>query len=101
VNTTLIFAGLGLLVLVDLIPVDQNYLSSETLANGDYKHWMPEDQAQYPMSPTQADYQILDNEIVDPTMKKAVDAGEREGKQKADALTYSGSAKRRVIDAYR
>lgn len=101
VSTTIIFAGLGLLVLVDLIPVAQNYLSNETLDNGDYKHWMPEDEARYPMTATAADVQILDNEILNPTIKKAVDKGEREGKQKADELGYSGNSKRRVVDAYR
>jgi hypothetical protein len=100
-STALIFAGLGLLVLVDLIPVDQNYLSNETLDNGDYKHWMPEDEARYPMTATAADVQILENEMMNPSIKKAVDQGEREGRQKADDLAYSGNSKRRVVDAYR
>lgn len=101
VSTTIVFAGLGLLVLVDLIPVDQNYLSNETLDNGDYKHWMQEEEARYPMTSTPADIQILENETQNPSIKKAVEKGERDGKQKADELGYSGNAKRRVVDAYK
>jgi hypothetical protein len=101
INTNIIFGGLAVLILVDLVPVASNYLSSETLPNGEYKHWMPEEDAKFPLSPTVADFQLLDLEIADPVIKKAVDKGEREGKIKADELGYSGAAKRKVIESYR
>ncbi len=90
------------LVLVDMIPVDQNYLSSETRDNGQYKYWLPEAQMKYPFTPENADLQILEAEMMkDAAVKKAVDEAERDGAKKADALGYTGADRRRVIDAYR
>ena len=100
-NTNLIFGAIAVLVLADLIPVASNYLSSETLANGEYKHWMPEADALYPLAPTMADIQIMDLESTNPSIRKAIEKGERDGKTKADELGYSGAAKRKVIESYR
>jgi hypothetical protein len=92
----------ALLVLVDMIPVDQNYLSAETRDNGQYKHWLPEPQMKYPFSPEATDLQILEAEMnKDTSVKKSVEEAERDGAKKAESLGYTGADRRRVIDAYR
>lgn len=89
-------------LLLDLVVVDRNYLGTETQNNGNYVHWIPEGEAMYPISASAADEAILQNEISqNPTLKEAVDKGEKEGKAKAEELGYSGSDRRRVIDSYR
>ncbi|MFN5912164.1 MAG: YfhO family protein, partial [Bacteroidota bacterium] len=102
VNTNVIIAGLGLLVLIDLIPVDRKYLSSVSDDAGQYKNWIAEEEAKYPVSAGNADNQIVEAEISGSSaIRKAVERGERAGKAKADQLEYTGTARRRVIDAYR
>jgi hypothetical protein len=92
----------ALLVLVDMIPVDQNYLSAETRDNGQYKHWLPEPQMKYPFSPEATDLQILEAEMnKDASVKRSVEEAERDGAKKAESLGYTGADRRRVIDAYR
>lgn len=92
----------ALLVLVDMIPVDQNYLSAETRDNGQYKHWLPEPEMKYPFSPEATDLQILEAEMnKDASVKKSVEEAERDGAKKAESLGYTGADRRRVIDAYR
>jgi hypothetical protein len=92
----------ALLVLVDMIPVDQNYLSAETRDNGQYKYWLPEPQMKYPFSPEATDLQILEAEMnKDTSVKKSVEEAERDGAKKAESLGYTGADRRRVIDAYR
>lgn len=99
--TTIIFGGLGLLVLLDLIPVDQNYLSSAENDRGDYKYWVASAQTDYPLSPEKADLQIMEMEAMDPKVNKEIERGERDGSKMADELGYTGGDKRRVIDSYR
>ena len=99
--TTLIFGGLGLLVLLDLIPVDQNYLSSAENDRGDYKYWVASAQTDYPLSPEKADLQIMEMEAMDPKVNKEIEKGESDGAKMADELGYTGGDKRRVIDSYR
>lgn len=99
--TTLIFGGLGLLVLLDLIPVDQNYLSSAENDRGDYKYWVASAQTDYPLSPEKADLQIIEMEAMDPKVNKEIEKGESDGAKMADELGYTGGDKRRVIDSYR
>ncbi len=89
------------LLLIDLGSTDRNYLGTETLPNGDYVHWIEKEDAFYPMSSTAADEKILEMESVDPNVKKAIEKGERLGKEKADDLGYVGNAKRRVVDSYK
>lgn len=100
VPSLVIIAGAGLFVLLDLVPVDLNYLNSEETASG-YKYWMPEEQKIYPISATMADYQILDAEKTDPKVNAAIEQGQKDGMAKAEELGYSGANKSRVVDAYK
>ena len=101
IPTPLIIGGLGLLVMIDLIPVDQNYLSSVEDDRGNLKHWVSAPMTEYPLAPVKADLQIMEMETMNPKVKKAVDKGERDGARIADELEYTGGDKRRVIDAAR
>ncbi len=101
IPTMAIFGGLGILVLMDLIPVSQNYLSSAENERGDYKYWVESVQTDYPLSPEKADIQIMEMEALDTKVNKEIEKGEREGSKAADEQGYTGGDKRRVIDAYR
>lgn len=96
-----IVCGAGLFVLIDLVQVDLNYLNNEEVTTGKYKFWIPEEQKAYPLSSTMADLQILDSEIVDPTVNEAVEKGKQRGVTKAQELGYTGVNKSRVVDAYK
>jgi hypothetical protein len=97
-----VIVGASVFLLVDLVNVDRNYLGTETLPNGDYVHWIPKEEAFYPITATPADEKILEMELqLNPSLKAAVAKGERRGKEKADELGYISAAKRRVVDSYR
>lgn len=97
-----IVGGLTVLVLVDLIPVDRNYLGSETDARGNFVHWVPKSEQLYPISSLPADIEILNSELAgNPELAQLVSKGEEKGKKKAQELEYAGTAKRRVIDSYK
>jgi hypothetical protein len=101
VSSMIVIAGAALFVLIDLIPVDLNYLNSEETTAGNYKHWMPEEQKTYPISALSADQQIMDAERVDPKVNAAIEAGQKDGIAKAEELGYTGANKSRVVDAYK
>jgi len=101
ISTYYVIVGLAVLVLSDMIPVNLNYLNSDELRNGDYKHWVAQEEILYPLSPTPADYEILKAEVADPITAKAIEEGTVRGKKKAIDLEYSGVSKNRVIDSYK
>lgn len=101
IATPFIFGGIAAIILIDLIPVDQNYLNAETLENGEYKYWVPSPQTQYPLSPEAADLQILEMESSDPKVKAAISAAINRGEARADELDYTGADRSRVVDAYK
>lgn len=97
-----IVAGMAVVVLADLIPVDTNYIGNEEDDRGNYVHWVPAAEQEYPIPSTQADLDILNAELAEnPELSELIAAGEREGIKKADELGYVGAEKRRVVDAYR
>lgn len=100
-STLYVVCGLGVLVLVDLIPVNRNYLNSDELKNGKYKHWMPIEDLDYPISATSADQQILNIESAYPLIKSEIDKGEKAGRDKASELGYSGASKNKIINSYK
>jgi hypothetical protein len=92
---------LSFFILMDLVPVDRNYLGSQEEGSG-YKYWDDKAKILYPIAETPADLTILDNELAEsPALKAKVDAGLREGKAKADELGYEGEDRRRVENAYK
>ncbi len=97
-----IVGGLAVLMLVDLIPVNTNYIGSREIRDGKYVHWTPAPENQYPMVATTADYQILENEVAqNPRLRGIVDVGARKGSNKARELEYERKYQTRVEDAYK
>jgi hypothetical protein len=101
VSPIVVILGAGLLVLFDLVPVDLNYLNNEETSAGNYKHWTPKEQMDYPISSLSTDQQIMDAERVDPKVNSAIEAGQKKGITKAEELGYTGANKSRVVDAYK
>jgi hypothetical protein len=75
VKKELILIGLALFAVGDLISVDLNYLNNKKQKNNrNYVHWIEDADFDYPLSPTQADKQILEAETTNnPELKKKID----------------------------
>jgi hypothetical protein len=99
--TAWVIGGLAVLVLIDLVPVDLNYLNASEDDRGNMKYWVPSAMTDYPLAPEKTDLQILEMESMNPAVKKAVAKAERDGAKLASDLEYTGSDKRRVVDAER
>lgn len=63
---------LAALILMDLWPVNKRYLNNEK-DKGKFIQWQNSDANDYPVAPTSADIQILDNEIVINNLQKNVE----------------------------
>lgn len=97
-----IVGGLAVLMLIDFVQVDTNYIGSRERSDGNYIHWTPAPENVYPMVATPADYQILENEVAqNPRLRGIVDAGGRKGVNKARELEYERKYQTRVEDAYK
>ncbi len=101
ISSLYVVVGVGFLVLFDLIPVDQNYLSTEEDESGKYKYWVLKEEKGYPVATNQADLSILENEIKNPAVASLVNKGAQDGARKADELGYTGGFRTRIIDAYK
>ena len=93
-------AGLGLLIVIDLMGVSRNYLNNVDEGDG-FKYWDTYLNTIYPNIAEEGDLAILDNELkMNPGLKSAVNAGKKEGERLADELDATSSEKRRIADAY-
>lgn len=102
VNAAFVILGLIVLQLIDLVPVDRNYLGDAKKDNGEYIHWVQRPKMLYPLTPTPADQQIMNMELAqNPDLKKAIDEGEKLGKEKAQELGYRSGDKSRVVESYK
>ena len=73
VKPEMIVGGLLLFTIIDLVAVNQNYLSSEKQGRG-YKHWVENDKFEYPLTPNQGDLEILEREKQNnPELAKLID----------------------------
>ncbi|MDB0063049.1 YfhO family protein, partial [Crocinitomicaceae bacterium] len=69
---------------------------------GDFIHWAPKPEGEYPLSPIDADIAIMDAELSEnPSLKSKIDQGAKLGNEKAEELDYSGADKSRVINDYK
>jgi hypothetical protein len=69
-----ILIGMALFVVVDLVMVDLNYLNNKKSDGRNYDHWADKEKNDFPVSASQADKQILEQEIAaDPSLKNLVD----------------------------
>ncbi|MDG2464619.1 MAG: YfhO family protein [Crocinitomicaceae bacterium] len=97
-----ILIGIGVLIVADLAMVDTNYLGKREAQNGDFIHWAPKPEGEYPLSPIDADIAIMDAELSEnPSLKSKIDQGAKLGNEKAEELDYSGADKSRVINDYK
>lgn len=91
VDSRIVFAGLGVLIAIDLIGVDLNYLNNEkNETTGEYVYWQERSSRLYPQLATSADLEILEMELAEnpelvPVINKAVTLG----KEKADKYDFS------------
>ena len=100
-KTEYVILGLVILVAVDLIPVANNYLGNQEQGNG-YKYWIEKGNTLYATAATNADYKILENELIaNPSLKSKIAKAETEAKQKVVELEITGPAQRNLIDAYK
>jgi hypothetical protein len=94
--------ALGVLILIDMVPVNLNYLGSDEDVNGDSLHWMDKGEKLFPIASTAADQKIMDSEIQENSeLQKIVEKGARFGKETAESMELEGDVKRRVIDFYK
>jgi len=101
-NTLYVYAGLSLILLFELIPVDLNYLSNETLDNGQFKYWEDKAKIEFPIAPEVTDEQILQSELsFNPALASIIEKAEKEGQDKANELEYASEDKRRLIASYK
>ena len=97
-----IVGGLGVLLLIDLVPVDRNYLGTEEDRKGNFVHWIPKPETLYPLSSSLPDIAIMDIELSqNPKLEAIISKGESKGREKAKELDYSGKDKHRVIESYK
>ena len=83
-----LYAGLGLLVTIDMWSVNQRYLNAEQDDNGEYKSWILPEYQEMPFGMENADKNIFENEVkLNPALKEKVEA---EIKMAAEAKASSG-----------
>ncbi len=99
----IVYAGLAVLLIIELIAVDKNYLNNEFKEDGEtYKYWEEKSKLQYPLTPETADEEIMSIETKqNKSLNLAIYEAEHEAKVKADELEYFGEAKHRLIESYR
>lgn len=69
-----ILIGLALFVVIDLVMVDLNYLNNKKSDGRNYDHWSEKVKNDFPVTATQADKQILEQEIAaNPSLKAVID----------------------------
>lgn len=93
-------AALGLLIVLDGMLVARNYLNNEEQGSG-FKYWESYLNTRYPITPSLADETIMQQELAEnPELKSIVDAGAKEGREKAEALGASIVERQRIEKAY-
>lgn len=88
--------GLLLLTLIDVVPVSYQYIGDEE------RYWADAQLMQYPMTPSAADEQILENEIANnPGLASKIEKAAKKAGVDADEKELEGSARRNFIDSKR
>jgi hypothetical protein len=100
VSAELVFSGLGILILVDMVPIARQYLGSQEEGSG-YKYWEETGKTDYPFDSSEANATIMNQELAEnPSLKKEIEKAIAIGSAKASELELTGIAKQRVEDAY-
>lgn len=89
-DTRIIVAGLGALIMIDLVGVDLNYLSSKEDESGEYVYWQDKSNYLYPELATSADLDILNMEqSAQPSLLPAIEKAASKGKETAEKMDFS------------
>lgn len=97
----IVTGGLLLLVMMDMIPVSNEYLGKQEVG-ANYKYWEDKGVNKYPFAAREADEQIMQMEIqTNPTLLQVVQKGEEFAKEKADKLGMEGVGRQNMINSYR
>lgn len=96
-----LIGGMLLLVMIDLIPVANEYLGKQEVGLN-YKYWEDTGVYLYPIAATDADEQILQLEIKEnPKLASLIEKGGRLAREKAEKLGIEGSGRVNLINRYR
>lgn len=100
---TILFAGVALLTVFDMLPVAYNYLGAkEDLQGNGYKFWQEKGMTEFPIAVMKSDNEIMENEIAqNPALKSVVSAAESTAKNEADRLGYEGVSRMNYINSRR
>lgn len=102
VPAPVIVGALAVLVLIDLVVVDKNYLGEFEYPEGESMHWTSEGNALYPHEADPADRMIMEEELrSNPGLRDVVKKGEEKGREIADATDFEEDTKERIIDSYK
>lgn len=100
-----ITGGLAVLVLIDFVGVDTNYIGTLEMRDKrdrEYVHWVPEAERAYPLAATPADNLILENELKEnPALEAKIESAKKKGRDKAKEKEYARKFQTRVEDSYR
>jgi hypothetical protein len=98
-NNLLYLAAIAVLILVDLIGVDLNYVNSEQMDNRDaYKKWVLNEERMYPLSPSSTDEQILSQEMAgNPKIESAVIAAKQKAENYSREKEFSNLARNNYV----
>lgn len=100
IKSDYLLLGLAVLVLMDLVPVANNYLGNQEQGSG-YKYWEEKGKTDFPVASTNANTTILEQELSEnPGLKSKIDKARSLGNQAALDRDLSGEAKQRVVDSY-
>lgn len=87
IDYRLVIGGLGVLIAIDLIAVDLNYLSNKEDDNGELVFWQKKSDMLYPELATQADLDILASEQAENSaLNSSLDQATSKGKNLANEL---------------
>lgn len=101
VPSIVLMGGMLLLVLIDIVPVANEYLGKQEV-NASYKYWEDKDVNKYPFAAREADHQIMEMEIQsNPELKKLIDNAEKSAIEKADKKGLEGKGRANMINSYR
>lgn len=97
----LLVLGTGVLFMLDMIPVAYNYLGKQEEGIS-LKYWDLKANTLYPMTSSEADEQILVQELQQaPSLQKYLDQAHSDAQVEVDKYEFTGAEKRRVEDAYK
>lgn len=94
IDTRFVLAGLGILIAVDLIGVDLNYLNNEEDERGELVYWKDKSNYHYPELATSADLDILNKELAQtPSLEKIIQKAAEKGRAKAEKEGFDDAKK--------